>query len=174
MLLLLIVAIGLIASHFGGLPAANYTASLRWPELFSRPGMGGAFTPGIWLGYTLPWFLCDPMFPQLFQRFYAARDEKALQTTMTLYPLITGVLFLLPVTIGVIGRLAFPELPVGTASDRILPLLLSHYAPAALEALVLTAALAALMSMLDSQLLTLSSMFTRDLVEPLAKRQSPP
>jgi len=174
LLLLLIVAIGLIASHFGGLPAANYTAALRWPELFSRPGMGGAFTPGIWLGYMLLWSLCDPMFPQLFQRFYAARSEKALQTTMALYPLITGVLFLLPVTIGVIGRLAFPELPVGTASDRILPLLLSHYAPAALEALVLTAALAALMSTLDSQLLTLSSMFTRDLVEPLAKRRSPP
>ncbi len=174
LLLLLIVAIGLIASHFGGLPAANYTAASRWPELFSRPGMGGAFTPGIWLGYMLLWFLCDPMFPQLFQRFYAARDEKALGTTMALYPLITGVLFLLPVTIGVIGRLAFPELPAGTASDRILPLLLSHYAPAALEALVLTAALAALMSTLDSQLLTLSSMFTRDLVEPLAKRQSPP
>ncbi len=39
--------------------------------------------------------------------------------------------------------------------------------PPVIEALVLTAALAALMSTLDSQLLTLSSMFVRDIVEPI-------
>jgi len=81
---------------------------------------------------------------------------------------------LLPVTIGVVGRLAFPELPAGTASDQILPLLLSRCTPPVLEALVLTAALAALMSTLDSQLLTLSSMFTRDLFEQRRRRASSP
>lgn len=172
MLVLLLAALGVIASSFGGLSAANHAAAIRWPELFSRPGIGGAFSPGIWLGYMLLWLLCDPMFPHLFQRFYAARNERALGTTMALYPLITGILFLLPVTIGVIGRLGFPELPAGVASDRILPLLLSRYTPPILEALVLTAALAALMSTLDSQLLTLSSMLTRDLVDPLTKGQA--
>jgi SSS family solute:Na+ symporter len=172
MLVLLLVALGVITSSLGGLSAANHAAAIRWPELFSRPGMGGAFSPGIWLGYMLLWLLCDPMFPQLFQRFYAARNERALGTTMALYPLITGILFLLPVTIGVIGRLGFPELPTGVASDRILPLLLSRYTPPILEALVLTAALAALMSTLDSQLLTLSSMLTRDLVDPLTKEHA--
>jgi len=174
LLVLLIVALGVIAAPFGGLSAANRDVAVRLPELFSRPGAGGALMPGIWLGYMLLWLLCDPMFPQLFQRFYAARSERALATTMSLYPLITGFLFLLPVTIGVIGRLAFPELPAGTASDKIFPLLLSRYAPPALEALVLTAALAALMSTLDSQLLTLSSMCTRDLVEPLLGRKTSP
>jgi solute:Na+ symporter, SSS family len=173
LIVLLAVAVGVIAGQFGGLSLANATAASRWPELFSRPGLGGAFLPGIWFGYMLLWLLCDPMFPQLFQRFYAAKNEKALRKTMILYPLITGGLFLFPVTIGVIGRLAFPELPVGTESDKILPLLLSSYAPAVLEALVLTTALGALMSTLDSQLLTLSSMLTRDLVEPLSKGRSP-
>ncbi len=173
LLVLLIVALGVIAAPFGGLSAANRDVAVRLPELFARPGAGEALMPGIWLGYMLLWLLCDPMFPQLFQRFYAARSERALATTMSLYPLITGLLFLLPVTIGVIGRLAFPELPAGTASDRIFPLLLSRYAPPLLEALVLTAALAALMSTLDSQLLTLSSMCTRDLVEPLLGRRAP-
>ena len=174
MLLLLLVALGMVAAPFGGLSAANQAAAFRWPELFARPGIGKAFPPGIWLGYMLLWFFCDPMFPQLFQRFYAARDERALSLSMVMYPLITGVLFLLPVAIGVVGRLAYPELPSGVASDRILPLLLSRYAPPVLEALVLTAALAALMSTLDSQLLTLSSMFTRDLYEPLVRRPAPP
>lgn len=174
LIVLLCVSVGIIAGQFGGLPAANAAAASRWPELFARPGLGGAFPPGIWFGYVLLWLLCDPMFPQLFQRFYASNSERALRKTMVLYPLITGSLFLFPVTIGVIGRLAFPELPIGTESDKILPLLLSGYVPAVLEALVLTTALAALMSTLDSQLLTLSSMFTRDLVEPLTKgRRSP-
>ncbi|MCR4392104.1 MAG: sodium:solute symporter family protein [Candidatus Acetothermia bacterium] len=174
MLVLLLVALGVVAAPFGGLSAANRAAASAWPGLFSRPGLGGAFPPGIWFGYMLLWLLCDPMFPQLFQRFYAARDERALSTTMLLYPLVTGILFLLPVAIGVVGRLAFPELPSGIASDRILPLLLSRYAPPVLEALVLAAALAALMSTLDSQLLTLSSMLTRDLWEPLTKRPASP
>ncbi len=170
LLVLLIVALGIVATSLGGLSVANQNAASQWPAFFSRPGMGGAFPAGIWLGYMLLWLFADPMFPQLFQRFYAARGQRALNTTMIMYPLITGVLFLLPVSIGVLGRLAYPELPVGEASDRILPLLLGRFAPAPLEALVLTAALAALMSTLDSQLLTLSSMLTQDLVKPIAAR----
>jgi len=167
---LLVVALRYIAGPFGGLTAANQAAAAAVPELFSRPGLGGAMTPGIWFGYMLLWFLCDPMFPQLFQRFYAARDARSLRRTLTLYPLLTGFLFLLPVSIGVIGRLAVSELPAGMASDQILPLLLNRYAPPWIEALVLVAALAALMSTLDSQLLTLSSMITRDLIEPGIER----
>ena len=170
LIVLLLVALGMIAAPFGGIAAANRAAASQVPEMFSRPGVGGALSPGIWFGYMLLWLLCDPMFPQLFQRFYAARSKRALGLTMSLYPLVTGVLFLLPVAIGVIGRLAFPSLPANTTSDEILPLLLGRYVPPAVEALVLTAALAALMSTLDSQLLTLSSMFTRDLVEPLSRQ----
>lgn len=174
MFVLLAVALAFAVAPHGGIAAANREALARWPQLFSRPGMGNAFPPGIWLGYMLLWFLCDPMFPQLFQRFYAAKDERALSTTMVLYPVVTGLLFLLPVTIGVVGRITFPELPAGAASDRILPLLLSRHAPPVVEALVSAAALAALMSTLDSQLLTLSSMFARDLYEPLRRRKASP
>jgi SSS family solute:Na+ symporter len=91
---------------------------------------------------------------------------------MAIYPLITATLFLLPVSLGVLGRLAYPELPMETDSDQILTLLLGRYVPGPLEALVLTAALAALMSTLDSQLLSLSSMLTRDLIEPLFYRRA--
>ncbi len=171
MLVLLLVALAVISSSLGGISEANQIASSRWPELFSRPGMGGAFPLGIWCGYLLLWFFADPMLPQLFQRFYAARNKQALGTAMSMYPLITAVLFLLPVSIGVLGRLAYPELPAGASSDQILPLLLGRYAPGVLEALVLTAAVAALMSTLDSQLLSLSSMLTRDLVEPLLHKR---
>jgi len=169
MITLLLVAVVLIASKFGGLALANQTVAVTNPELFARPGLGGLYSPGIWFGYMSLWFLCDPMFPQLFQRFYAARDSRALTTTMSLYPLLTGFLFLLPITIGVLGRATYPQLPSGTSADQILPLMLSQHVPPVIEALVLTAALAALMSTLDSQLLTLSSMFARDIAGPVQR-----
>lgn len=169
MIVLLVVAVAIIAGRFGGLSSANRAVMSDFPELFARPGLGAIYTPGVWFGYMLLWSLCDPMFPQLFQRFYAAKSPRGLATTMSLYPLLTGFLFLLPVTIGVLGRLSFPTLPEGAAADRILPLMLAEHAPAAIEALVLTAALAALMSTLDSQLLTLSSMFARDIAAPLLR-----
>jgi len=170
MLVFLSVALGVVAGQHGGLTAANRAAAEAFPAHFSRPGAGGAFPPGIWFGYLLLWLFCDPMFPQLFQRFYAARSGRALSWTATLYPLVTGGLFLLPVAIGVIGRLSFPTLEAGTSSDRILPLLMGQ-APGAVEALVAVAGLAALMSTLDSQLLSVSSMVSRDVVEPLLARR---
>lgn len=170
MITLLLVAVVMIASKFGGLASANDLAASAQPALFARPGLDGLYSPAMWFGYMALWFLCDPMFPQLFQRFYAARDARALTATMSLYPLLTGFLFLLPVTIGVLGRISYPQLPAGASADQILPLMLSLHVPPVIEALVLTAALAALMSTLDSQLLTLSSMFARDVCEPLRDR----
>ncbi len=161
------LALVTVANAFGGLTAANHAVAQSMPELFSRPGATGALSPGVWLGYMALWFLCDPMFPQLFQRFFAARGPRALAVTASLYPLITGFLFLLPVSIGVIGRLAFPTLPAGVATDRILPLVLHEVAPPWIETLVVCAGLAALITTLDSQLLTLSSMATRDVWAPL-------
>ena len=77
-------------------------------------------TPGVWLGYLLLWLFADPMFPQLFQRFLAARDLRALKTTVVLYPLITTFLFFLTVSIGVMGRAVFPDLSP-TQSESVYP-----------------------------------------------------
>jgi len=170
MIVLMTLGLVAVAAPFGWMAAANRAAAAEFPALFSRPGLDGTFTPGIWFGYMILWFLCDPMFPQLFQRFYAAKNPRALSTTMALYPLVTGFLFLLPVAIGVMGRLSYPQLPSGTASDQILPLLLHKHASPLVETLVLSAGLAALITTLDSQLLTLSSMFTRDVYAPLRAR----
>jgi SSS family solute:Na+ symporter len=154
----------------GGGSSLFSTVAESHPALFVR---GAAFSPGIWMGYMLLWIWADPMFPQLFQRFYAASGRKALVRAAWAYPLVTGTLFLLPVTLGVMARHWIPELPEGVGVDRILPLLLSRACPGVMEALLATAGLAALMSTMDSQLLTLSSMFTRDIWEPLFRRKAP-
>jgi SSS family solute:Na+ symporter len=169
MVVFMLLAVKIIGAARGGLLESNYAVFSEYPILFKRPGMGGNYTVFITLSYMMLWFFCDPMFPQLFQRFFAAKDERSLKITMILYPVITGLLFLLPVTIGVLGRLTFPGLE-GKAADSILPMLLNEYAGSFLGALILSSALAALMSTADSQFLTLSSMLTRDIYEVVLRR----
>ncbi len=82
---------------------------------------------------------------------------------MLFYPLVCSVVFFLPVAVGILGRLSFPDL-AGKAADRILPLLMTEIAGDTMASLVIAAGLAALMSTMDSQLLTLGSIVTRDIL----------
>lgn len=156
-----LAAFVLIARKSGGFTAVHGALQRELPAHFSRPGTGNSMGPGIWLGYMLLWFFADPMFPQLFQRFMVARDREAINGTVILYPIVTTVLFFLTVSIGVMGRAAFPGL-AAKETDSIFPLLLGKYASPLLGTLLLTGGLAALMSTMDSQLLTLASMITVD------------
>jgi SSS family solute:Na+ symporter len=161
MLAAMLAVFFVVAAALGGFEHANRVMLGRQPEFFSRPGGGNALPMSVWFSYMALWFLCDPMFPQLFQRFLAARDERSLKLTALLYPLATGVLFFLPVAIGVMGRMVEPGL-TGSRTDQILPLVVAKLLPPWLGAAVMAGGLAALMSTMDSQLLTLSSMIVRD------------
>lgn len=151
----------LITVRVGGLVGSARELVARYPGLFARPGLDGSLTPGVWLGFLILWLFADPMFPQLFQRFLAARDLRSLKTTVVLYPLITTFLFFLTVSIGVLGRAVFPDLSVAR-SESVYPLLLARFASPFVSTLLLTGGLAALMSTLDSQLLTMASMIGLD------------
>ncbi|MFO7637741.1 MAG: sodium:solute symporter family protein [bacterium] len=150
-----------LAGALGGFARAQRLVAETVPGLFSRPGPGN-ITPGIWFSYLFLWFVCDPMFPQLFQRFLAARDERALARSAALYPVVCAVLFFLPVAIGVMGRLVAPGLE-GSAADQVLAVVAAEALPGWAAAAVLAAGVAALMSTMDSQLLVLSAMVVRDL-----------
>ncbi len=145
----------------GNFSHINTRLSETMPHLFSRPGGDGFFTPKIWFSYLALWFLCVPMFPQLFQRFIAARSDRSLFISAYLYPLVTTVLFFFPVAIGVLGNSFLPGL-TGTQTDRILPLLVNKLLPPVFAGVMTICGLSALMSTMDSQLLTLSSMLIRD------------
>ncbi len=163
MLVLMIVALGMVTSHYGGWLESFDRLRASQPALFSRPGPRGVYGPGVWFGFLLLWFFCDPMFPQLFQRFYSARRQKSLAKTMLFYPLVCTVVFALPISLGMLGHFDFAHL-TGRAADNIVPLLMGKVGGDLMGTLVLAAGLAALMSTMDSQLLTLSSIFSRDLV----------
>jgi len=162
MFILLLISLIIVVRHHGGFVAANQKVLSLEPALFSRPGGMGKYSPGIWMSFMMLWFFCDPMFPQLFQRFFTARSRKTIHCTMLFYPLICTAVFILPIAIGVMGRLSIPGL-TGKAADRILPMLMTSISGDAMASLVIAAGLAALMSTMDSQLLTLSSIFSRDI-----------
>jgi len=163
----LTLAVVFIAINLGGFEAANTMAYNASPELFTRPGGGDYFMPMMWFSFMLLWIFADPMFPQIFSRFYTAKDEKSLKQSMILYPIVVSFLFLCPVLIGIWAHGV--GLDVSGQKDMVLPMMVANYAPGFVYAFVMVGALAALMSTADSQLLSLSTMLSHDL--PFKKRK---
>lgn len=177
MFVLLFVGFLVVAGASGGIARSFSLVADGSPAHFGRPGAGGGLLLGVWASYMLLWFLADPMFPQLFQRFYAAKSERSVVRSMALYPIVTTVLFFFPVAIGVLGRIQFTGL-TGSETDRILPLLMERFGGNWLAALASAGLIAAIMSTMDSQLLTLGSIVERDLLgrrptlgDPAARRK---
>jgi len=165
MILALTLAVVFIAISLGGFEAANTAAYNAKPELFGRPGGYEFFIPQIWFSFMFLWIFADPMFPQIFSRFYTAKNEKSLKTAMVLYPIVVSFLFLFPVLIGVWahGAGVSPE-----NTDMVLPIMVEKFA-APVYSFIMIGALAALMSTADSQLLSLSTMLSHDI--PFKKKR---
>lgn len=160
-LTLMLLAVLVIGHALGGIGEANRRVFALEPSLFSRAGRGDFYNARTWFSYMILWFLAVPMFPQVFMRFFIPKSSLSLKVSASLYPLVTAGLFFGPVIIGVWGHLVFPDL-AGTTSDQILPMMMADLAPPWVSAFVMVGALAAFMSTMDSQLLALSSMITRD------------
>jgi len=167
--ILIIFVIGFfIHKDIGGFSEAGQSLWDNKPEKFIREEskLGpNDFTWKLLLSYTILWPITVPMFPQLFSRFYIAKDDKAIRTAAWLYPTIVPILFLFPVIIGVYGNIIdFNPTLVDqkSESDNILPLILTEYAPLWAGAIVCIGAIAAFMSTADSQILAMSSIITKD------------
>lgn len=169
-ILFMTLAVFLVGNDLGGITEANRRAADLVPELFSQTGNNGHYSAKRWFSLIIFWFFCVPMFPQLFMRFYIAKDLDTLKKSAVLYAFIPIVISILPVMIGVWGHLSFPDL-VGKESDQILPMMLMEHTTDWFAALVMTGAIAAFMSTLDSQLLALSTMVTRDFYIPFSKKE---
>ncbi len=102
-------------------------------------------------------------------RFYIAKDLDKLKKSALLYGLIPLFISIPPVIIGVLEHFSFPDLDKKT-SDEILPVMLEKHTSDWFAALVMTGVLAAFMSTLDSQLLALGTIVTRDFVLPFKKK----
>lgn len=150
------------AAGAAGLPIAAGGLAAADPGASARAGADGSLPLAALAGYYLLWSLADPMFPHFMQRFFSARGDRALLSSMVAYPFVLLLVFLPMSAIGVMGRTLAPGLS-GAAADGIFTLLVTRYAGPIVGPIFSIAALAALMSTMDSQLLSCSTMIVRDL-----------
>ncbi|WFO74724.1 sodium:solute symporter family protein [Desulfurococcaceae archaeon MEX13E-LK6-19] len=125
---------------------------------------GGFWSFSIFLAFTLPWVFFAVTNPQVVQRLYMPRDEKALRA-MIIYFSVFGLLYTVLVTmIGLLARsLSIAGvIPAIDNRDLVTPTLLLYTNPL-LAAIVFTSIVAAAVSTLDSIILTLASSASRDI-----------
>jgi SSS family solute:Na+ symporter len=161
-LVFMLVAFVLIAGALGGFTAATEAVARLDPSLLVK-GDRPVFQPASVSSWALAISLTVIAFPHMLVRVFAARDVTALKNSCRLYPLALVLLWVPAVMLGVWGAAAVPGLQ-GRASDRILVVLIREHLSPWLQGVGLAGILAAVMSTIDAQFLTLSSMLTRDVL----------
>jgi len=101
--------------------------------------------------------------PHLFIRYMTSESIKNLRQTSVVYPIALMLSWGPAVLLGFWGVGQFPEI---ANPDFILPALIEANFPTWLVGLALAGILAALMSTLDGQVLTLATMLTEDILRP--------
>lgn len=149
-----------ISRSMGGLPQAMESVRAHNAELLVVPRRG-LFEPRAYVSWGLAISLTVIAFPHMLVRVMAAKDDRSLRRICQLYPLALVLLWLPAVLIGVLGAVEFPGLEREEA-DRILSRMVGAHMGDLWSAGMVLAVLAAVMSTLDAQLLTLSSMLVRD------------
>lgn len=153
------VAAIFVIHGLGGLGTFFSTLQSEHSGALSVPGTG-FFNFNVFLGLTLPWFFFCLSNPQVSQRLFTPKSLKSLRH-MLLGFMVFGLIYtLVSVIWGFAAVIKLPDLPTG---DLATPKLLSSgLIPPALGIVVMIGIIAAAISTIDSIMLTLSSMFTRD------------
>lgn len=151
-----------VADHLGGFETIMARVQDEAPQLLVK-GERPMFAPTAWASWGLAISLTVIAFPHMLVRIFAAQDVTALKNTCRLYPAALVLLWLPVVLLGVWGAVAVPGLE-GRASDGIFVRLVQEAFGPWLEGLCLAGVLAAVMSTVDAQFLTLSSMLSRDVL----------
>ncbi|MDP6446749.1 MAG: hypothetical protein QF805_23355, partial [Pirellulaceae bacterium] len=143
---------GSLADATRALPAAkkdppNAVAALEWTSWILIVGLGGA------------------LYPQAIQRIYAARNARALRRSLMVMAFLPLTTTLVAVVFGVMAAANRPEIEQG---DAVLTVVCSEIQDASifgrwLVVVLFAGILAAVMSTADSALLSISSMFTKDI-----------
>ncbi|WP_305971310.1 MULTISPECIES: sodium:solute symporter family protein [unclassified Mameliella] len=149
----------LVVSELGGFFGMFETLAETRPEVLTVPGPG-LFSFTTFLGLALPWFFFSISNPQVSQRLFMPASLGALRRMLLIFLCFGLVYTLVSVTWGFSALVAFPELE--RADLATATLLSSDYVPPLLGVIVMIGILAAAVSTIDSILLTLSSVFARD------------
>jgi SSS family solute:Na+ symporter len=110
------------------------------------------------------------MFPHIFMHWLTARRAQSFRLSFVGYPICVAAVWLPSVLLGVIGTSDVPGLQ-GPAANSVMVLMIDKHAPELLAGLLAAGVFAAIMSSLDSQSLSLGSMFTQDIVRHYRKTE---
>ena len=144
---------GLISSHIK--TNTDFWAPPDWSE------------KRLWFSTIIILFAGISVYPHAIQRIYSAKDESSLKRSLQIMVFMPFVTTLFIITVGIVGASQFPGFS-GRDTEHITLLILSDLAqknPVVSPVLVLfiSAAIAAIMSTVDSALLAISSLSTQDI-----------
>ncbi|WP_199434694.1 sodium:solute symporter family protein [Qaidamihabitans albus] len=158
----------IVIDRLGGFASFFGTLQRDHPGMLSVPG-NGFFSFSTFLGLTLPWIFFSISNPQVSQRLFTPRSMVDLRRMLLGFMVFGFIYTLVAITWGFAAAIRFPGLETG---DLATPMLLSSgLVPTALGLLVMIGIIAAAVSTIDSILLTLSSLITRD-VYAVAKKDA--
>ena len=136
------------------------------PAIFKAPGPVPIYSMKLWVSQLLIIGLGFALMPQLWVRIYAVKSEKGLQNIVTYFIGFTIVIFIISFFLAVAAAPILGEL--FKEGEKVVPAkivmkLMFGNMPAWLAATLLTGAVAATMSTVDSSVLAISSILTMDL-----------
>lgn len=160
------LALIFIARGVGGPGVAASEVISRAKKVFT---LGDPWTPQMIWSAAISVALGVICFPQINQKFFMGRSEKILQRSFILWPLLCLLLFLPAFLIGAWGKGFLPDLK---EPDRVLSIMLDTYTPFWFSAIIISGAMAAMMSSADSMLLSASSYLTHDIYKRILDPQA--
>ncbi len=141
----------------------------EYPAWLSVPGPG-FFNLKTFIGLTIPWFFFSISNPQVSQRLFITKNLKSMRVMLLGFLAFGFVYTLVSVIWGLSARLLLPDL---SRADLATPTLLalSDLIPPIISLVVMLGITAAAISTVDSIILTLSSMVSRDLYGAMSTSQ---
>ncbi|MBU0721003.1 sodium:solute symporter family protein [bacterium] len=158
-----IIIFSVVMIHYGSLSDNSALFLQNNPKLFHMPTLSDQTT---WLSVLILIFFGISVYPQAIQRIYSAKNESTLRRSLSLMVLMPLLTTLPLIVIAIIGSAHFPDLDKA-GSEQIILLMLNKLTHIEGMNLVITlfvaAAIAAIMSTVDSAMLAIASLFTQDI-----------
>jgi SSS family solute:Na+ symporter len=165
------IALGVIVAALGGFGSFFSKLESATPGLLTVPTAKGAFNINMFIGLALPWLFFLISNPQVSQRLFIPKSVTAMKQMLGGFLIFGFIYTLISVLWGFSATLLVPGVE---KADLVTPTLLaSSTIPTGLAIVVMIGITAAAISTIDSVLLTLSSVWARDIHKGLINPKVP-
>ena len=168
-----VIIFTVIEYHYGGMQLITEKLHTLRPEFWQAPTFNEQVS---WFSLLLLIAFSISIYPHAIQRIYAAKNAQVLKKSLQWMLLMPWITTLLVFIIGLIGITQFPHLNKAE-SEHIMLYLINDLATLTplmklLMIIFIAAAIAAIMSTVDSALLSISSLIAQDFYRPLSPQTS--